>query len=263
MKEKKKGEWIGVLGTLAVHAAIIALLFFAVFQVPQPDEEGAGLSLALGNVDAAQAANDPSLVDVDILPEEPSTPPEPNIEEVPSPDNLLTQAEEETVTLSPEEKKKQEEAERLRQEKEKNERAAEQARRKVENAFGKGAKMGNSKGSAASGSGNEGAPTGTSLTGSSTGSGRDPVFDLGGRSLRKGTSLPLPEYKVQDEGRVVVDITVNPAGNVIAASVSPRSTTVNAALRKAAMNAAKKAMFEEVDGVSNQQGTITYDFNLK
>ena len=72
-----------------------------------------------------------------------------------------------------------------------------------------------------------------------------------------------PVYNVQDEGRVVVTITVNPAGEVIATSINRQTNTVNPALRKAAEDAAKKARFNAIDGVDNQMGTITYYFNLK
>ena len=95
-----------------------------------------------------------------------------------------------------------------------------------------------------------------------TGTGGYGTFDLGGRSLGTG-SLPKPVYNVQEEGRVVVNITVNPAGQVISTSISPQTNTVNSALRKAAEDAAKKARFNTIDGVNNQTGTITYYFNLR
>ncbi len=75
--------------------------------------------------------------------------------------------------------------------------------------------------------------------------------------------VPMPVYNVQDEGRVVVTITVNPAGQVISTSINKRTNTVNASLRKAAEEAARKARFNQVDGVNNQTGTITYYFKLK
>jgi TonB family protein len=87
-------------------------------------------------------------------------------------------------------------------------------------------------------------------------------FSLSGRSLGKG-GLPNPVYNVQDEGKVMVNITVNPAGQVVSASLNLKGTTTsNAALRKAAIDAAKKARFNEVEGTTNQTGTITYIFNL-
>lgn len=139
--------------------------------------------------------------------------------------------------------------------------AAEAAAKKIAGAFGKGTQMGN-KGTGTTGTGLEGSPTGNSSEGKSTGTGGYGTFDLNGRSLGSG-GLPMPVYNVQDEGRVVVTITVNPAGRVISTSINKRTNTVNASLRKAAEEAARKARFNSVDGVNNQTGTITYYFKLK
>ena len=119
-----------------------------------------------------------------------------------------------------------------------------------------------SKGEASSGSGFQGSPTGNSATGKTSGVGGTGTFDLNGRSLGPG-GLPSPIYNVQDEGRVVVTIVVNPQGQVVNASINKRTNTVNPSLRKAAMDAAKKARFNTVSGVENQSGTITYYFKLK
>ena len=139
--------------------------------------------------------------------------------------------------------------------------AAAAASSKIAGAFGKGTQMGN-KGTGTTGSGLEGSPTGNSSEGKSGGVGGYGTFDLNGRSLGSG-GLPMPVYNVQDEGRVVVTITVNPAGQVISTSINKRTNTVNASLRKAAEEAARKARFNQVDGVNNQTGTITYYFKLK
>ena len=139
--------------------------------------------------------------------------------------------------------------------------AAEAAAKKIAGAFGKGTQMG-SKGTGAAGAGLEGSPTGNAAEGKSTGTGGYGTFDLNGRSLGSG-GLPKPVYNVQDEGRVVVTITVNPAGQVISTSINKRTNTVNASLRKAALDAARKARFNSINGVDNQTGTITYYFKLK
>lgn len=139
--------------------------------------------------------------------------------------------------------------------------AAQAAASKIAGAFGKGSQMGD-KGASATGSGAEGTPTGNSDAGKPTGTGGFGTFDLNGRSLGPG-GLPKPVYNVQDEGRVVVTIVVNPAGQVISTSINKRTNTVNPALRKAAEEAARKARFNTVSGVNNQSGTITYYFKLK
>lgn len=139
--------------------------------------------------------------------------------------------------------------------------AAEAAAKKIAGAFGKGTQMGN-KGTGTTGSGLEGSPTGNAAEGKASGTGGYGTFDLNGRSLGTG-GLPMPVYNVQDEGRVVVTITVNPAGQVISTSINKRTNTANASLRRAAEEAARKARFNQVDGVNNQTGTITYYFKLK
>ena len=290
MDRRKKGEYVGALGALLVHVAVIALLILVSFTVPQPDEDAGGIPVMMGNVDAARGFDDPSLVDVDVLDEEAPAPAQTQ-PELPSEQDLLTQTEEETVTLKPktEEPKKETvkpkevvkpkkpvkkpekteaekaaEAKRLAEAKAERERKAaeEAARKKGAGAFGKGSQMTGNKGTSAGGTGTEGSKEGNSSTGAKTGTGGYGTFDLGGRSLGTG-SLPKPAYNVQEEGRVVVNITVNPAGQVVATSINPQTNTVNSVLRKAAEDAARKARFNTVDGVTNQTGTITYYFNLR
>ena len=255
VNRKKKGKYIGMAGALVVHVAIIALLILVGFTPPEPSEEG-GVPVMLGEVPDALGAADPSLVKVDVMPEETA----PQVQETVEQD-IITQETEETVAIKPE-AEKAEEARKLAAAKAERERkeAEEAARKRVAGAFGKGAQMG-SKGDT-EGEGIQGSPTGNAPSGATSGTGGYGSFNLGGRSLGEG-GLPRPVYNVQDEGRVVVTITVNPAGHVIATSINRQTNTVNPALRKAAEDAAKKARFNAVSGLNNQTGTITYYFNLK
>lgn len=270
MNQKKKGKYVGMVGALLVHVAFIALLILVGFTVPEQEEEG-GIPVMLGEVPDASGFNDPSLVEVDVVPEE-TAPPVTEAEE----QEMITQEEEETVAIKPkaEEKKKEikkpektaeekaEEARKLAEAKAERERKAaeEAARKRVAGAFGKGAQMGD-KGTT-QGTGVQGSPTGNASDGATTGTGGYGSFNLNGRSIGEG-GLPRPVYNVQDEGKVVVNITVNPAGQVIRTSINRQTNTVNSALRKAAEDAAKKARFNSVGGLNNQSGTITYYFNLK
>ena len=293
----KKNKITGLVGTLVLHAILLALLFLIAIRTPKAMEEG-GVPVMLGEVPVSQGNADPyTLTDVDIL-EEPEIPmevaqPEP-VPEIQTKTEMITQEEEPTIAVPKKEEKpkptpkkekvkkqpakakeqpvkpkekteaeKKAEAERLAAEKKKAEEkaAAEAAAKRVAGAFGKGTQIGN-KGTGTTGSGIEGSPTGNAAEGKSTGVGGYGTFDLNGRSLGPG-GLPRPVYNVQDEGRVVVTITVNPAGQVIGTSINKRTNTVNASLRKAAEDAAKKARFNSVDGVNNQTGTITYYFKLK
>lgn len=78
-------------------------------------------------------------------------------------------------------------------------------------------------------------------------------------------ALPKPDYTVQDEGTVVVEIWVNKSGNVTKAVAGAQGTTVsNPTLWAAARVAAMKTHFNQsVDAPELQQGTITYIFKLK
>ena len=279
MDGKKKGEYIGMLGALLVHVAIIAHLILVSFTLPNNQDEG-GVPVMMGDVDASLGNYDPStMVDVDVLP--PEDVPEVVESQETVEQEMITQTEEETVVIKPKVEPKKEkpevvkkpektaaekaaEAKKLAEEKAERERkaAAEAAAKRVSGAFGKGAQMDGSKGTANSGTGVEGSKDGNSSSGAKTGAGGYGTFDLGGRSIGEG-GLPRPVYNVQEEGRVVVSITVNPAGHVIATSINRQTNTVNTALRKAAEDAAKRARFNAVEGVNNQTGTITYYFNLR
>ena len=290
----KKNNITGLVGTLVLHVVLFLLLLLIAISQPEAQEEG-GVPVMLGNMEMAQGNADPyTLTDVDIM-DEPQLPTEVSAPEpVPTPpveSEMITQEDEPTVAVpkketpkptpkkevvkketpkkepvKPKEKteaEKRAEAERLAAERKAAEEraAAEAAAKRIAGAFGKGTQMG-SKGTGQSGEGLQGSPTGNAAEGQSTGVGGYGTFDLNGRSLGPG-GLPRPIYNVQEEGRVVVTITVNPAGKVIHTSINKRTNTANASLRKAAEDAARKARFNAVDGVNNQTGTITYYFKLK
>jgi len=87
------------------------------------------------------------------------------------------------------------------------------------------------------------------------------TWDLGGRDMLG--ELPLPAYNIQEEGRVVVTITVNPEGSVIDTRINNRTNTTNMQLRNVAVEAARRTKFNAISGKNNQTGTITYYFKLK
>lgn len=84
------------------------------------------------------------------------------------------------------------------------------------------------------------------------------AWGLTGRSLR-GT-LPMPSNNFKQEGKVVVQIRVNAAGNVIATTIVDGTTVADKQTQQLALDAAKKAKFTEGD--QEQIGTITYIFKL-
>lgn len=274
MKKPDKEQLHGILGTMVVHVIVLIILLSVVMKRP-PQQQESGVSVLMGNVlSAAGDAFDYTEVTAVQQQSEVSTtvPDSPLSAEEP----LITQTEEATVSLPDAEKETEEskktektpeeleqeriarEAERKRQEAE---RIAREADAKIAGAFGKGTTMKNS-GDVEEGSGNQGSVESNETSGVSIGIGGYGTFDLNGRSLGK-SGLPRPEYNVQDEGRVVVNITVNPEGEVIAATINRRTNTTNAQMRKAAIDAARKAVFNKVGTVDNQMGTITYYFKLR
>ena len=183
----------------------------------------------------------------------PQTQPQPQVDEP-----LITQPDEPTVEMpTAEEIEAQKRAEAECQ-------AAERAAQQMASAFGKGFEMG-SKGEESAEQpeeGTQGIETGVVEADKTVGVGVQGTFDLNGRSL-SGSGLPKPVNTIQDEGRVVVTITVNPSGQVIATSINLRTNTSNPELRKAAEDAARRARFNAIDAVDNQTGTITYYFKLR
>lgn len=279
----KRSKTIGIVGTIAVHVLVVVMLLLLDMAMPEKQEEG-GVPVMMGDTDMAQGnGGQYTMTEVDVMPK-----PEQTVtsESVPAADvrqPMITQQDEPSLEVKeekPQEKKKTETAVKVTPDKvneqkkelpkekteaekraEAEKAAAEAAANKIAGAFGKGAQMG-SKGTAATGDGNEGRPDGNSQTGGIAGMGGYGTFDLNGRSLGQG-GLPVPVYNVQEEGRVVVTIVVNPSGQVISTSINKRTNTVNPVLRKAAEDAARKARFNAVDGVDNQSGTITYYFRLR
>ncbi|MFI3267844.1 MAG: TonB family protein [Rikenellaceae bacterium] len=83
-------------------------------------------------------------------------------------------------------------------------------------------------------------------------------YDLPGRYA---TVLPIPAYKCEDGGKVIVSITVNPNGDVISASVKSATASKTDCISTMALDAAKRSRFDVNSSADNkQEGTITYLF---
>ncbi len=159
---------------------------------------------------------------------------------------------------------RQRKLEEERKKREEQKRIADEARNKVGSAFGKSNNNSSSEGDAG-GKGNQGYTTGDPNSKNRSGSGLGNTgtgFSLNGRSLVG--SLPQPNYNIQEEGVVVVQITVNKYGQVVSAEYQLRgSTTQNSVLKRAAIEAAKKAKFNsDPKAAAFQKGTITYTYEL-
>ena len=171
------------------------------------------------------------------------------------------------------ERQRQAEAERQRREEE--QRKISEINSRAQGAFGESGSgsggQGNSDGQSQGVTfpgGNQGVPTGDPNAGAygpgGSGSGNQGSgvsYSLAGRS---GKSLPKPGYPGNDEGVVVVSVTVDKYGNVTAAEPGVRGTTImNQQFWNEAKQAALKAKFNADESApAFQQGTISYRFVL-
>ena len=249
----------GIIGTLAVHALVIALLLLIVLRAPEHQDDESGMEVALGDVRVAKGSA-PAYRYTPVEAVQPEVTPTPKAIENTAPpvkaEPLITQHDEESAPVETAEQieaRKKAEAEK---------KAAETAAAQMANAFGKSSQM-EAKGTAeATAVGTQGAPEGSATAQSASGNGIQGSWDLGGRSLVG--ALPTPTENVQNEGRVVVNITVNAQGEVIGTSINvSRTNTSDVNLRNAAERAAKRARFNNIGSGENQVGTIVYYFKLR
>ncbi len=252
----------GLVGTTIFAVLLLLLLLFTYFTHRIPPQELEGIPVMFGATEDAYGVTEAPMAEVTPAPSQTPVVPEyrPN-------EPMITQTTEPTIdveaqreearrqALLAEERRKQEEAERIRR--------AEEARRREINQQMSGL-FGESAGSRGNteGSGTQGVSTGNAAQGSPSGTGGIGSYDLGGRSLGSG-GLVQPRYNVNDYGTVVVNITVDPNGNVINTEIGRGTNTPNTALRNEALRAARNTKFNAITSPNNQQGTITYRFNLK
>lgn len=256
---RTKSEIGGILGTTLIHLAIVLYLILFGFERNVPTQE-VGLVVNFGNVDEAAGLFEPSNY----------TPPKPRSETPTpavsaSPKKLITQDQESTVSLAEKKKKETSRHDIPNQHLQiKQQQQAKEISNQAAKAFEKASSKNTSQGLESFGSGNQGSQNGNADASGSATKGGDGYgnFSLTGRTLEG--ALPHPSYTIQEEGIVVIRITVNPQGNVTAASVSLQGTnTDNSTLRNAALLAAKQARFNTIEGTQQQSGTITYRFRLK
>ena len=285
MKEKKDKITAGVV-TIIFHALLIILLAFLTLSAAEIDEDredgvpvmlgivedaggmdNGGLpaeSVAEAETDEADEAEEAEETEVPPVPVAPAPQPAPKAEPKPAPQPtskpaakpLITQEDERSIAAEEARKKAAEEAARKK--------AAEDAARaaannRVAGAFGSGGKAGNSGNT--TGDGAQGSPDGNSNAGKPAGNGGLGTGLTASVSNRTVVYLAKPNYAdQQSEGVVVVSIKVSEGGTVVSASIMS-STTSSAALKNAALSAAKQSRFSEGDKV--ESGSITYRFKLR
>ena len=231
---------------------VFLILWFCYLTAVAPEQEE-GVEVEFAEIEELDEPEEPSLSAYAEEPSEaaPAAPASPAVvatdpKPASPPEHIVS--EEETLAL-----------ERARKEKEERE-AAERARKKKEaEAIAKAQQMGNLFGKTdgtsvgggdTKGEGQKGNPVGHGSSG--TGS-----WKLDGRGL-KG-NLPAPSKDFKQEGKVVVQIRVNAAGQVVSAAVTGGDVS-DKTTQQLALDAAKRAKFTE--GEHDQIGTITYIFKL-
>ena len=269
MTKKQKRHIIATVGTILFLLLVFLFLWYVTLTAVKPIEEE-GVEIAFGEVEDAGGYMPEESEAVPLPTPETTAPEQPA---APSDNDLMTQEDENALALrkaqeEAEKARKQAEAERLRKQKEEQARleaerkakeAAEAAEKaKQAEAIAKanqfGSLFGNSGGNTGSGdgqgSGQKGNPVGHGSSGGNS-------WSLAGRDI-KGT-LPKPSNDFKQEGKVIVEIRVNAAGNVVSATIKGGNVS-DKQTQQLALDAAKKAKFTEGD--HDQIGTITYIFKL-
>lgn len=278
MEEDKRNsrQWISAAIAVGVHVLAVGLLFVVLMPPIKVPDLPAGILVSIGNMAEAEGTYDPH----EIIPPEEVDPVEP----IPTPpdEDLLTQdlpeAPEVKQVKRQEPKKEQvkkkdtraelekQRQERLREEQKKREAA--EAKRKADIAGRVAGALGNAQNASGSGTtpsgsttGHQGSPSGN-VTGGGAGSGVAGFggWSLAGRDIVGG--LKRPDFTKNVEGRIVVAITVNSSGNVIAATIAPGTTIGDYSMQQSAIKAAKATRFSRADQVNNQRGKITYKYEL-
>ena len=255
MTKKQKRHIIATLGTILFMLLLFLLLWFIRLYAVIPEQEE-GIEVAFGEVQEAGGYMAEQSEAVPMPSPETAAPVEPS---APTVDEHITTEDPEAIALA-EAKRKKEAEEKARKEAERKAREAAEAERKAKEAeaIAKANQMGslfgnsgNNTGSGDSqGAGQKGNPVGHGSSGGNS-------WSLSGRGI-KGT-LPQPSNTFNQEGKVVVQIRVNAAGQVIQASITGGDVS-DKQTQQLALEAAKKAKFTEGD--HDQIGTITYIFKL-
>ena len=246
-KKEKTDKGIAIVGTIAVHALVLLVLFLMAFRTPLPLPGEEGVEVDLGMMDQGMG---------NIQPEKPAIPmaAQPKQEQSQTKEDIVTQNDEEAPAI-----------EKPKTTKPKQEKPAEEPKPQVNSrAIYKGSnnpQAGGSEGITGQ-PGDQGKPNG--LAGvrkydGNGGKGNGTGYDLGGRGAK---SLHRPNDDFSEEGNVVVDIWVNRAGQVVRAEVAQKGTTIiNSEMRQKAKQAALRSTFQsDPDAPEEQHGTITYTF---
>lgn len=259
----------GLAGTILFHGILLLLLFYYKFvtPLPLPAEQGIMVNFGTDNFGAGNrpvVATDP--VEIPVPVSSPS-------QQAAAKQTVLTQEFEDAPTIAPKPKQVQKKPVEKKPETvvaaKTPDVPVEKPREVNQRLLYRGAKSNQNSGSSegvTNGAGDQGSKSGTTAStnyGQGGGSGNSGIsFDLAGRSAQ---SLPKPEYKQQEQGKVVVEVTVDQEGRVASAVPGVKgSNTLSTYLLDMAKKAALSARFDrKPDAPAFQKGTITYYFVLQ
>lgn len=259
----------GIVGTIIVHNIILLILIFSFLVLPNRTSSEGAILINFGDIETAGGMLEPELNNMlSGQPASAASEPVTEIEE----EGMLTQDFEEAPVVNKQSGISSTEKVQVTKQQETQSVTAEKPVEQIPQVNPKA--LYSNKGTSTSepgasqgiyqGTGNMGDPKGTNesdnygdgLTGSSIGfslSGRNPLF------------LQKPEFSVYTEGSIVVEITVDRNGTVIAATPGIKgSTLVDNVLYAAVRKAALESKFNvKSDAPERQIGTITYHFKLE
>lgn len=261
--------------TVALLLLLLLLLFKLTMRAPiQLEDEG--IVITFGNAD--EGGGMPNALPLDQI-AQPEQQPAPAAPVQPSNNDLMVQEDEESLALAQqteEERKRQaEQEELLRKQKEAEaqaeaeriarEKALAEKKAKEQEAIDRANQMAALFGQTATAEGanadnannNPSASAKGNPVGKNFGHVNGNMWSLEGRSIKL---MPQPSTDFKQQGKVVVNIRVDRAGNVILVSIGDGTTISDRYTQQIALDAARKAKFTEGD--KEQIGSITYNFKL-
>jgi outer membrane biosynthesis protein TonB len=290
--EKAKEKTWGVVASLVFHALLLWMFLLIVFKTPIPpfpDEGGSGYEVSFGNSENGFGETQPQdeigsektentnqdNVEEQVVKQNPNS----SVEKVLTNTNSESTIEaEEGKTKTTENKNPESEKKPIEEVKKSNPFAMYKGKKKgaitsegETNGKGDQGELNGSKNSLYHGKAGKGSGDGNG-TGNGNGEGDGNGNGSGGKSGisftlagRKSSSLPVPKANFDEEGKVVVEITVDRNGLVVKAVPGVKgSTTTNSTLMQIAKTAAMQARFNSSnDAPDVQKGTIVYNFYLK
>ena len=262
ISSEKKNKRNGIIGTLLFHALLLVSFLFMglTYRIPPPPEEGISINFGFEEDGSNEERPEDNSLESNPIVEEVLK------ESIEVEQEIITQETVETEVIEKPKETKKEIVEPIEPEEKIEEVIIEEPEPVVNTkALYTGSKKkekqsdGNRKIS-----GNQGSIEGDINSNKYEGGGigvDGEAYQLLGRSV---SFKAKPIYKVQLEGKVVVDITVDQLGNVVNAIAGVKgSTTLNSELLKRAKEAALKTKFSAKESApTRQQGKIIYNFRL-